>query len=137
MKSRSEAPADEEVRLTQQIEVRDVVWQYEGTEKKVLDGINLVIKKGQSAAFIGQSGAGKTTLADIILGLLYPQQGKVLLDGKYDIYQMPAQWSKLIAFVPQTVYLMDDTIRNNVAFGVKRKKKLMTNRFGACWSRRS
>ncbi len=117
-----ETVADEEIRLLQQIEVRDVAWQYEGTEKRVLDGINLVIKKGQSAAFIGQSGAGKTTLADIILGLLYPQQGKVLLDGKYDIYQMPAQWSKLIAFVPQTVYLMDDTIRNNVAFGVNEKE---------------
>ena len=106
----------------QQIEIRDVVWQYEGTEKKVLKGVNLIIKKGQSVAFIGQSGAGKTTLADIILGLLYPQQGKVLLDGEHDIHQIPTQWSKLIAFVPQTVYLMDDTIRNNVAFGVDEKE---------------
>lgn len=117
-----ELPADTEIRLMQQIEIRDVVWQYEGTEKKVLKGVNLIIKKGQSVAFIGQSGAGKTTLADIILGLLYPQQGKVLLDGEHDIHQIPTQWSKLIAFVPQTVYLMDDTIRNNVAFGVDEKE---------------
>ena len=80
--------------------------------------MSLVIEKGQSVAFIGQSGAGKTTLADIMLGLLVPANGKIVMDGQYDIHQMRAAWSRIIAFVPQTVYLMDDTIRNNVAFGM-------------------
>ena len=56
-------------------------------------------------------------MADIILGLLEPQNGKIVMDGKYDIHDMRAAWSRIIAFVPQVVYLMDDTIRNNVAFG--------------------
>lgn len=108
----------EERRFQEKIEVKNVTWKYDGSEKEVLNDVSLVIEKGQSVAFIGQSGAGKTTLADIILGLLVPENGKIIMDGQYDIHQMRAAWSRIIAFVPQTVYLMDDTIRNNVAFGM-------------------
>ena len=108
----------EERRFQEKIEVKNVTWKYDGSEKEVLNDVSLVIEKGQSVAFIGQSGAGKTTLADIMLGLLVPANGKIVMDGQYDIHQMRAAWSRIIAFVPQTVYLMDDTIRNNVAFGM-------------------
>lgn len=104
------------------IEIKDVTWNYDGTEKKVLDKVSLTINKGQSVAFIGRSGAGKTTLADIILGLLHPQEGKVIIDGKFDIKDIPVSWSHIINFVPQSVYLIDDTIRNNIAFGVKEEE---------------
>lgn len=103
------------------IQVEHLTWKYEGNENIILDNVNLTIKKGQSVAFIGQSGAGKTTLADIILGLLKPQSGCVKVDD-ININRIPAQWSKMIGFVPQTVYLSDDSIRNNIAFGIEEEE---------------
>ena len=68
-------------------------------------------------AFVGQSGAGKTTMVDIILGLLTPQMGKITADGM-DIEKNITVWQKEIGYIPQTIYLSDDTIRNNIAFGI-------------------
>ena len=99
------------------IEIENIVWKYDNTDQNVLEGLSLEIYKGQSIAFIGSSGAGKTTLADIILGLLPPQEGTVKVDGK-SIYTIPNEWSRMIGYVPQSVFLIDDTIRNNVAFGL-------------------
>lgn len=96
--------------------IRDVDWKYGESKPFVLHGTTLEIIKGQSVALIGASGAGKTTLADVILGLLPPQGGSVLMDGM-DIYSIPEAWSRIIGYVPQGVYLVDDTIRNNVRFG--------------------
>ena len=69
-------------------------------------------------AFIGASGAGKTTLADIILNLLEPQQGEITMDG-YNIKKLKGQWNKIVGYVPQSVYLTDASIRRNIAFGVE------------------
>ena len=99
------------------IEIRDITWQYANTDRNVLEHLSLKIYKGESVALIGESGAGKSTLADVIMGLLNPQQGEILVDGQ-PIHQNLFQWSKLIGYVPQSVYLTDDTIRNNVAFGI-------------------
>lgn len=99
------------------IKVENIVWKYENSDKNVLEGLSLEIRKGESVAFIGSSGAGKTTLADVILGLLPPQEGTIKVDGK-SIYTMPDEWSKMIGYVPQSVFLIDDTIRNNVSFGM-------------------
>ena len=96
--------------------IRDVDWKYGESKPFVLHGTTLEIIKGQSVALIGSSGAGKTTLADVILGLLPPQSGSVLMDGM-DVYSIPEAWSRIIGYVPQSVYLADDTIRNNVRFG--------------------
>lgn len=96
--------------------IRDVDWKYGESKPFVLHGTTLEIIKGQSVALIGASGAGKTTLADVILGLLPPQSGSVLMDGM-DVYSIPEAWSRIIGYVPQSVYLADDTIRNNVRFG--------------------
>lgn len=99
------------------IEIRDITWQYANTDRNVLERLSLKICKGESIALIGESGAGKSTLADIIMGLLDPQKGAILVDG-HPVKQNLSQWSKLIGYVPQSVYLTDDTIRNNVAFGI-------------------
>lgn len=99
------------------IELKNVTWQYEDTREPVLKNLSLIIKKGESVAFVGPSGSGKTTLADIILGLLRPQVGSVLVDG-VDIFAIPHIWAKMVGYVPQSVFLMDDTIRANVAFGI-------------------
>ena len=103
----------------QQVTVKDVEWKYLNARNKVLNRASLYINKGESVAFIGTSGAGKTTLADIIMGLLKPQAGKVEMDGT-DIFTIPHQWVKVIGYVPQSVFLIDDTVRCNVAFGLEK-----------------
>ena len=114
-------PAEDEpkeIEFKDSLLVDNVKWKYLNAPNCVLDNLSMEIKKGESVAFIGSSGAGKTTLADVIMGLLPPQEGSVKMDG-IDILSIRKQWSKIIGYVPQTVFLIDDTIRNNVAFGMK------------------
>lgn len=99
------------------IEIKDIFWKYENSEEIILKDLSLKIKKGESIALIGNSGAGKSTLADVVLGLLHPEKGSVLVDG-VDIFSIPKSWAKMIGYVPQSVYLMDDTIKKNIAFGI-------------------
>lgn len=100
------------------LEIRDIYWRYPNTEHDVLSGVNIEIRKGMAVALIGHSGAGKTTLADIILGLYKPQRGSVRLEGT-DIKMLSGKWSECVGYIPQSVYLTDDTIRSNVAFGIE------------------
>lgn len=109
--------SNQRIEFQKELMIKDVSWRYPGAEKAVLQHASLSIKKNQSVAFIGESGSGKTTLGDIILGLFRPQEGKILVDG-IDIITIPVNWSRLIGFVPQAVFLMDDTVRSNVAFGM-------------------
>lgn len=98
------------------ISIKNITWKYDSSETKIFDNASLEVYKGESIAIIGESGAGKTTLADIILGLYQPIEGQILVDGQ-SIYSCPLQWSKIISYVPQTVYLLDDTIKANILFG--------------------
>lgn len=114
-------PEDAEpLAFEERLQIKDVRWKYPAGQDDVLRGLNMEIRKGESVALIGPSGAGKTTLADVVLGLLKPQEGQILLDG-VDVYQNLAGWAKIIGYVPQAVYLTDDTIRGNVAFGIYEK----------------
>ena len=97
--------------------VEGISFHYENVEKDVLKDISLIIHKGESIAFIGESGSGKTTLVDVILGILEPYEGKIKVDGR-DIKEIPQQWHRDIGYIPQNIFLMDDTIRRNVAFGI-------------------
>lgn len=108
--------AQNEIEFNEKISIENISWHYRNGENDVIHNLNLIIRKGTSVAFVGQSGAGKTTLADIILGLLPPQKGRILIDGN-DIYHIGEKLGHIMGYVPQTVYLTDDTIRNNVAFG--------------------
>lgn len=116
---------DSEVRedwnLRESIEVRDVTYRYPDTEEPVIRHANLSIQKGKTVAFIGASGAGKTTMADIILGLLTPQEGVVMADG-INVHEKPRTFHAQVGYIPQVIYLSDDTIRNNIAFGVKKSE---------------
>ena len=113
----SDVSGKEKIRFKESVVVDNVSYCYPDGERNVLDHVSLTIKIGQSVAFVGPSGAGKSTLADIILGLFKPQEGTVLIDGK-NVWDNKLELSKIISFVPQSVYLIDDTIRRNVAFGI-------------------
>lgn len=113
------ASQGEKLRFHREIKIKNINWRYQNTKEDVLHQTSLCIKKGESVAFIGSSGAGKTTLADIIMGLLKPQEGTVEMDG-IDIFTIPDQWSRIIGYVPQAVFLIDDTVRSNVAFGLEK-----------------
>lgn len=94
---------------------------YPGMSRPAIDDVSLEIPKGHWVAFIGPTGAGKTTLADLIMGLRVPNSGRVLLDG-VDLQDVLTGWQRNIGYVPQTVSLIDDTVRRNVAFGVPKEE---------------
>ncbi len=103
--------------LKRSIELSGVSFRYPEQAEAALTGISLSIPAGKSAAIIGESGSGKSTLVDIMLGLLEPEQGRVIVDGVSLNYRMD-EWRSQIGYIPQFIYLTDDTIRANVAFGV-------------------
>ncbi|WP_298135541.1 ABC transporter ATP-binding protein [Acidiferrobacter sp.] len=114
--------ADDEVGVealsfAREITLRGFSYAYPGSTRQALDGIDLTIAKGSSVAFVGPSGAGKSTLADVLLGLLQGQ-GDLLVDGEPLRAGAIKAWRRQIGYVPQQVYLADDTIAANVAFGV-------------------
>jgi ABC-type multidrug transport system fused ATPase/permease subunit len=96
--------------------VEHLEFSYPNTEEPVIVDANVTIPKNCSAAFIGPSGAGKTTFVDLILGILTPQKGTVRVDGE-DIQDALRSWHEKIGYIPQSIYMLDDTIRNNIAFG--------------------
>jgi ABC-type multidrug transport system fused ATPase/permease subunit len=102
--------------LQEGVELSHIGFKYDEAQDALYDDLNLTIPAKKSVAFVGTTGSGKTTLADIILGLHKPTKGRVLADGK-DIAENPEWWSSLLGYIPQFVYLCDDTIRANVAFG--------------------
>lgn len=99
------------------IKLENITWKYLNSKDNILENLSLEIKKGQSVALVGQSGSGKTTLVDIILGILTPDIGEVKIDG-YNLDLLMNVWNKLIGYVPQSIYLTEESIRNNVAFGI-------------------
>lgn len=107
----------ENVTFSDSIKLNNLSFHYPESDKWILKDANLEIKKNTSVAFIGASGAGKTTAADLILGILEPQEGSVTIDG-IDIRKCMTSWHENIGYIPQTIYLMDDTIRANITFGV-------------------
>ena len=104
--------------LNHSIRIENVSYQYPAGEGMVLRNINVEIPKNKSVALIGPSGAGKTTLADLILGALEPTEGHVYID-ETDAFEHLSAWQKNVGYIPQTIYLMDDTIRNNITYGAE------------------
>jgi len=100
-----------------QIILDNVTFQYPDSSRKSLDQISITIQKGQSIGLIGKSGAGKTTLVDVLLGLFSPQSGDIKVDGA-SVYNNIRIWQNLLGYVPQSIYLIDDTLERNIAFGV-------------------
>jgi ATP-binding cassette, subfamily B, bacterial PglK len=100
-----------------QVALHNLVYRYRAIQEPALKNISLEINQGESIAFIGRSGAGKTTLVDLLLGLLTPESGDITVDG-ISVYHNLAAWQRLVGYVPQMIYLTEDTLARNVAFGV-------------------
>jgi ATP-binding cassette, subfamily B, bacterial PglK len=109
--------ANKSIDFTDRVDLKNITYSYPGISEPSLNNISLSIRKGESIALIGKSGAGKTTLVDVILGLLEPNSGDIKVDGT-SVYQNLRGWQNLIGYIPQSISLMDDTIERNIAFGV-------------------
>lgn len=103
--------------FSETIDLKEVFYRYPTAQTSSLNGISMSIRRGSSIGIIGKSGAGKTTLVDVLLALLMPESGDILVDGR-SIYENLQGWKQLIGYIPQSIYLLDDTVENNIAYGV-------------------
>ncbi len=122
-----ESKEDEKIIFNKYIEIQDISFGYKNSEKKILSGINLKISFGDTIGLLGLSGSGKTTLINIILGLLRSSKGKILVDG-INIHRGLKSWQNNIGYVPQNIYLTDDSLQNNIAFGSMNEKEINLER---------
>lgn len=104
------------LKFKRNIEIKNLKVFYKNPNKTVLNNISLKILKGDCVGIIGKSGVGKSTFLDTLMGLVKPNAGNILVDGK-SIYKNLRSWQKLIGYVPQSIYLIDDSIAKNIAFG--------------------
>lgn len=114
------AETQTEVAFEREISLNHVSFRYPDTEDDVLEDVTLVIPKNKSVAFIGPSGAGKTTMVDLILGVMKPTKGCIRIDDQ-ELGDKIRKWHKQIGYIPQNIYMLDDTIRNNVRFELSDK----------------
>ena len=105
------------LRFNKEIKVCDVSFTYSRAHRLSLNKVDIKIGKGEAVGIIGASGAGKSTLVDVLLGLLSPEDGEILVDGQ-NINTNLQSWQQMIGYVPQTIYLIDDTVSRNIAFGL-------------------
>ena len=106
----------EKLEIRDKIELRDIVYKYPNSEVLIFDHADMEIPIGKSVGIVGTSGAGKTTVVDILLGLLRLRSGQILADGR-EVREHYRSWLKNIGYIPQTIFMIDSTIRKNVAFG--------------------
>ena len=111
----------ERLPLKEVLSATNLHYHYPDSEERALRGVDFSVPRGSAVAFTGPSGAGKTTIVDVVLGLLDPQQGKILVDGN-SIYDNLSAWQRNIGYIPQHIYLADETLRNNIAFGIPAKE---------------
>lgn len=111
------ADASKTMQLCDQIALTDIVYAYPNTDKLIFDHANMVVPCGKSVGIMGPSGAGKSTIVDILLGLLKVREGSITCDGDNIFDNYPA-WLAQIGYIPQSIYLVDEPVRNNIAFGI-------------------
>lgn len=101
----------------EQLVLNDVHYRYPGSTRDAVRGISLRIERGQAIGIMGRSGAGKSSLADMILGLLSPTTGSIVVND-WSMADHTARWQAMTAYIPQVVFLIDDTLRRNIALGI-------------------
>lgn len=111
----------EKLKLDHQIELDHISFHYPDSDKNIFEDAHMIVPKGKSVGIIGTSGAGKSTIVDILLGLLHAQTGTITCDG-VDIFKNYESWLAQIGYIPQSIYLIDESIRDNIAFGIDADK---------------
>jgi len=106
------------IRFESRVELRGVSYRFPGAEVDALNDINMSISKNTTVGIVGSTGSGKTTLVDLLLGLLAPSHGTVLVDGVPLTRDNVLAWRNRMGYVPQHIYLADDSVANNIAFGL-------------------
>jgi ATP-binding cassette, subfamily B, bacterial PglK len=99
------------------IEVNDLHYSYPGSGEEAISGVSFKVFRGEAIALVGSSGAGKTTMVDLLLGLFKPDSGEIYVDG-VNVWKNLSAWQKNIGYIPQSIYLADETLRENIAFGI-------------------
>lgn len=117
MRAERAAIAGPELHLEKEISLKDITFAYPDAEVNIFTDANMVVPKGKSVGIMGPSGAGKSTIVDVLLGLLHVQSGEVLCDGS-NIFSNYDSWLAQIGYIPQSIYLVDESIRANIAFGI-------------------
>tara|TARA_S200000501_G_scaffold376731_1_gene432627 strand:+ start:2738 stop:4480 length:1743 start_codon:yes stop_codon:yes gene_type:complete len=108
----------EKIIFKKDIILKSIFYSYKGSKYEAIKNINISIQEGKSIGFVGESGAGKSTLIDLILGLLIPSKGSILIDGKKLNINNLKSWQQNIGYVSQSAYLLDDSLKKNIAFGL-------------------
>ena len=111
----------EKLKLDDKIELNHISFHYPDSDKNIFTDAHMVVPRGKSVGIMGSSGAGKSTIVDILLGLLHAQEGQITCDG-VDIFKNYESWLAQIGYIPQSIYLIDESIRNNIAFGIDADK---------------
>ena len=111
----------EKLKLDDKIELNHISFHYPDSDKNIFTDAHMVVPKGKSVGIMGSSGAGKSTIVDILLGLLHAQEGQITCDG-VDIFKNYESWLAQIGYIPQSIYLIDESIRENIAFGIDADK---------------
>ena len=111
----------EKLKLENQIELSHISFHYPDSDKYIFKDAHMVVPKGKSVGIIGASGAGKSTIVDVLLGLLHAQEGEITCDG-VNIFKNYESWLAQVGYIPQSIYLIDESIRDNIAFGIDRDK---------------
>lgn len=113
-----EVAPSEPFQFREMAEMVDVSYQYPGAGRATLENVNLTLRAGQTLGVSGSTGAGKTTLIDILLGLLRPSSGVIKIDGEKLVAGNVRAWQRMLAYVPQEIVLADVSVRENIAFGI-------------------
>ncbi len=108
---------EQKMELKQEIALKNIVYAYPNTDKLIFDHADMIIPYGKSVGIMGASGAGKSTIVDVLLGLLHVREGSITCDG-VDVFDNYPAWLAQIGYIPQSIYLVDEPIRNNIAFGI-------------------
>lgn len=111
----------EKLKLEDKIELNHISFHYPDSDKMIFKDAHMAVPKGKSVGIIGASGAGKSTIVDVLLGLLHAQEGEITCDG-VNIFKNYESWLAQVGYIPQSIYLIDESIRDNIAFGIDSDK---------------
>ncbi|MCI8975659.1 ABC transporter ATP-binding protein [bacterium 1xD8-48] len=111
----------EKLKLEDKIELNHISFHYPDSDKYIFKDAHMAVPKGKSVGIIGASGAGKSTIVDVLLGLLHAQEGEITCDG-VNIFKNYESWLAQVGYIPQAIYLIDESIRDNIAFGIDADK---------------